>query len=103
MFGKVGHFTSMMWKASSKFAVGMAKCGDMPGYTGLTTVTAPVVDSNYMGQFAENVLPGTTCTTGAVTLSSVTLSSVTLRPITLRPLPGNNPDIYVSLYQKFDC
>lgn len=49
-----GHFTCLVWKSSTKFAMGIS-INDVTNAVDITMNTSP--PSNYIGQFQENVLP----------------------------------------------
>lgn len=49
-----GHFTCLVWKSSTKFAMGIS-INDVTNAVDITMNTSP--PGNYIGQFQENVLP----------------------------------------------
>lgn len=49
-----GHFTCLVWKSSTKFAMGIS-INDVTNTVDITMNTSP--PGNYIGQFQENVLP----------------------------------------------
>lgn len=55
-----GHYTQVVWKASTKLGCGVTNCGSRAGILPGFVVCRYTPAGNYLGQFPANVLPLTT-------------------------------------------